>query len=167
MNRLTFFFSLEKKKILGILVKNCPRHILLLLLGRYIYVSRYVCTSMGGYRTYLLTRFKIIRIEGACVRTILVFHVCSGMKFGVKSDNHIGSWLLVKEGVHTWKMPSGVEWNGVPSCPPCLNQQAFLQAWYLVPGSGTIAWFPPSPPLPFRLPPSPSPFPFPCSELLN
>lgn len=55
-------------------------------------------------------------------------------------------------------MPSGVQWNGVPSCPPCLNQQAFLQAWYLVPGSGTIAWFSP-PPLPFRLPPSPSPAP--------
>lgn len=72
------------------------------------------------------------------------------MKFGVKSDNHIGSWLLVKEGVYvenakwcgmergslvstlfestsilTSLVPSAREWNHRLVSPPLPSPSAY------------------------------------------
>lgn len=79
------------------------------------------------------------------------------MKFGVKSDNHIGSWLLVKEGVYV----ENAEWCGMErgSLVSTLFESTSILT-SLVPSARE--WnhrLVSPPPLPFRLPPSPSPAP--------
>lgn len=84
------------------------------------------------------------------------------MKFGVKSDNHIGSWVLVKEGVYV----ENAEWCGMErgSLVSTLFESTSILT-SLVPSAREwnhrLVSPPPSPPLPL------TPFPFPCSELLN